>query len=138
MFGLAATALRVVGADGLDMALADLERQRPDAVMTLFSPLFYSRRGQILRTMARLRLPSVHPERVFVAEGGLMSYGAVYAALWRRSAAFADRILRGARPAELPIEQPTRVELAINAGTARTLGVAVPPLLLARADELID
>jgi putative ABC transport system substrate-binding protein len=136
--GLSATLQRVIGADGLATVLDEVERERPDAVMTLFSPLFYSRRLQIVQTMRRLAIPSVHPERVFVAEGGLMSYGAVYSALWRRSAVFADRILRGARPSELPIEQPTRVELAINMRTARALGVVIPPLLIARADELID
>ena len=83
-------------------------------------------------------LPAMYPLREFPDEGGLMSYGASIPALWRRAAAFVDKILKGAKPADLPIEQPTRFELVINVRVAKALGLTVPPSLLVQADEVIE
>ena len=84
------------------------------------------------------RLPTIHPFRDYLAAGGLMSYGANNADMFRRSAEYVDKILKGAKPAELPVQQPTRIELVINLVTAKALGIDVPPGMLARADEVIE
>jgi len=83
-------------------------------------------------------LPTMHGVREFVEAGGLMSYAANFPVLWRRAADFVDRILRGAKPADIPVEQPTKFDLVINLTTAKALGLDVPPMLLARADEVIE
>jgi len=92
----------------------------------------------IIRTAARYKLPAVYIQRPFVIAGGLISYGPNFVDQYRRAAGYVDRILRGVRPADLPVEAPTRYELVINLKTARTLGLDVPPMLLARADEVIE
>jgi putative tryptophan/tyrosine transport system substrate-binding protein len=84
------------------------------------------------------RLPTMHGAREFVEAGGLMSYGADFVDLWRRSADYIDKILRGAKPADIPVAQPTKFDLIINLTTAKALGLTVPPTLLARADEVIE
>ena len=88
--------------------------------------------------MARHRLPAVYPYRFFVSAGGLMSYGPDNIEQYRRAAGYVDRILKGAKPADLPVQAPTRYELAVNLQTARSLGLAIPPSILARADEVIE
>ena len=88
--------------------------------------------------MARHRLPAVYPYRFFVSAGGLMSYGPDNIEPYRRAAGYVDRILKGAKPADLPVQAPTRYELAVNLQTARSLGLAIPPSILARADEVIE
>jgi putative ABC transport system substrate-binding protein len=95
-------------------------------------------RELIIATAARHRLPAVYPFRNFVAEGGLASYGVDIPDLYRRAATHVDRILRGAKPSELPVQAPVKFELALNLKTARALGLEVPPMLLARADEVIE
>jgi putative tryptophan/tyrosine transport system substrate-binding protein len=87
---------------------------------------------------ARLRLPAIYPYRFFVADGGLVSYGIDNHDLWQKAAGYVDRILKGAKPAELPVQEPTKFELAINLKTAKALGLAIPPSLPARADEVIE
>jgi putative ABC transport system substrate-binding protein len=87
---------------------------------------------------ARHRLPTVYPHGFFVESGGLLSYGVNLADMYRRSATYVDRMLRGAKPADLPVQAPTKLELIINLKTARMLGLEVPPTLLARADEVIE
>jgi putative ABC transport system substrate-binding protein len=100
--------------------------------------LFVSNSRRIVELAASARLPVIYPFRSFVEEGGLMSYGVNLADNFRRAASFVDRILKGASPADLPIEEPTKFELVINMETVKALGITVPPTLLARTDELIE
>ena len=95
-------------------------------------------REAIISLADRYRLPTIYPARVFVTDGGLMCYGIVWADLLRGAAAYVDRILRGAKPNELPVQLPTKFELIINLKTAKALGLGVPPSLLATADEVIE
>ena len=95
-------------------------------------------RDEIIKLAARYRLPAVYPLRVFVSDGGLMSYGPVTTDLYPRLAGYIDRILKGGKPGDLPVQFPTRYELIINPQTARLLGIDVPPTLLATADEVIE
>ena len=122
----------------VEEALASL-RSRTDAGLIVDSDIFMLRnRGPITAAAARHRLPAIYPVRYFVAEGGLVAYGTDISDLWRRAASYLDRILRGEKPADLPVQAPTRFELAINLNTAKALGLKVPPTLLARADEVIE
>jgi putative ABC transport system substrate-binding protein len=106
--------------------------------MTLYSPIFYSQRAWIVGSLTEQRVPGMHPEREFVVAGGLLSYGVDFPTLWKRSASYVDRILKGTRAAELPIEQPSRILLSINTGTARRLGLDIPFSVMALADEVIE
>jgi putative ABC transport system substrate-binding protein len=101
-------------------------------------PLTSNNRDLIIALAARHRLPAVYPFRYFATAGGLLSYGSDAMDLWRRSATYVDRILRGAKPGNLPVQAPTKFELVININTAKALSLAVPPTLLARADEVIE
>jgi putative tryptophan/tyrosine transport system substrate-binding protein len=102
------------------------------------SPLATIHRNLIITLAARHRLPSVYYERSFVTDGGLISYGPDYLDHWRRAAGYVDRILKGEKPADLPVQGPTKYELVVNLKTAKTLGLTLPPSLLARADEVIE
>jgi putative tryptophan/tyrosine transport system substrate-binding protein len=97
-----------------------------------------ARRERIIALTARLRLPAIYPFRYYAVDGGLISYGPDTLDLMRRGAGYVDRILRGEKPAELPVQAPDRYELVINLTTAKSLGLEVPPTLLARADEVIE
>jgi putative ABC transport system substrate-binding protein len=100
--------------------------------------LVTANRARISTLALGARLPTIYPDRTFVAAGGLMAYGASNADLFRRAADYVDKILRGAKPADIPVEQPTKFDLTINVTTAKALGLEVPPMLLARADEMIE
>ena len=102
------------------------------------SALFFSERNRLVHLAAKNRLPVVYPQREFVDAGGLISYGPDLADLFRRAATYVDKILKGAKPADLPVEQPTKFELVINLKTAKTLGLTIPPSLLQRADQVIQ
>jgi putative ABC transport system substrate-binding protein len=106
--------------------------------LVLPSPIFSSQRGQLIELAAKYRLPAIYEFKEFVQDGGLMSYGPNMTRMFRSAASYVDRILRGARPGDLPIERPTTFELAINLKTAKTLGLTIPPSVLGRADQLID
>jgi putative ABC transport system substrate-binding protein len=108
------------------------------AVLVTADTLFLSEAAQIAKLALKYQLPSMHQLREAVETGGLMSYGPDTTDLNRRAAMYVDAILRGAKPADLPIQQPTKFELVINLNTARTLGLTIPPILLARADEVIE
>src|SRR4029077_11396228 len=109
-----------------------------DAVITVEDPLTVNYRKQIADFAIKSRLPTMHGIKEFIVVGGLMSYGAHIADLFRRSARYVDRILKGEKPADMPVEQPTKFEFVINLKTAKTLGLDVPATLLARADEVIE
>jgi putative ABC transport system substrate-binding protein len=124
--------------DELDRAFSTMIGQRADALVTFPSPMLYSARRHLVQLAAMHRLPSIFSAREFVELGGLIAYGASIPELSRRAAAYVDKILKGASPGDLPIEQPTKFELLINLKTARSLGVTIPQSLLLRADEVIQ
>ena len=115
-----------------------MEGKDANALIVFSDALFNSARRQIVALAAEHRLPAMYAGREFVEDGGLISYGPNIVEMTRRSAAFVDKILKGANPADLPIEQPTRFELAINAKSAKALGLTLLPILLSRADEVIE
>jgi ABC-type uncharacterized transport system substrate-binding protein len=121
----------------LDGALAAIGGSKADAMYVPPSGLAYQHRRKIIDFAARSRLPTVYPFRESVEEGGLLSFGASQAGMARQAASFVARILQGARPGELPVEQPTQYDLLINLKTAKALGLTIPPSLLARADQVI-
>jgi putative ABC transport system substrate-binding protein len=131
--------LKLGRADGFESAFAEARRREVGALIVLGSPLFYVHRARLVELSAKHRLPTIYAQREFVVgAGGLMSYGADYHHQFRRAAAYVDKILKGAKPGDLPIEQPTRFELVINRKTARALGLTIPPAVLTRADEIIE
>jgi putative tryptophan/tyrosine transport system substrate-binding protein len=122
----------------LEQCFATTSNITPQSLIVLTDPILFSQRRKIVELAMRGRLPGMYNFREFVAVGGLMSYGPSDTDLYRRAASYVDKILKGAKPTELPIEQPTKFDLAINLKTAKTLGITVPPTLLARADEVIE
>src|SRR5207248_1787248 len=117
----------------IDDALATIIGERPDALLVLADRLFLHHRMRIMDFAAEERLPGVHAYRELVEAGGLMSYGPSYAHMHRRAATYVDKILKGAKAADLPVERPTKFELVINLKAAKALGLTLPPTLLARA-----
>ncbi len=133
--------LQVVEARGrgeFDRAFSDMTRARAGALTVLPSNLFLSERRRLVDLAAKNRLPAVYPWREFVDAGGLMAYGPNAADLYRRAATYVDKILKGAKPGDLPVEQPTKFELVINLRTATALGLTIPQSLLQRADQVIE
>ena len=128
----------VRGPDELEHAFSTMTRGHADALLAFPSAMLYNERTRIVGLAAKHRPPSMYAARQFVEIGGLISYGANIPDLFRRAAVYVDKILKGARPADLPIEQPTKFELVINLKTAKSLGLAIPPPLLGRADEVIQ
>jgi putative ABC transport system substrate-binding protein len=122
----------------LPEAVAVMQREKAKAVLVLADPLFNIHRKALAELLAKTRLPSISGFREFAAAGGLMAYSANYVHASRRAAVFVDRILKGARPAELPVEQADQFEFAVNLRTAQALEIELPPALLARADEVIE
>lgn len=128
----------VHGADELERAFSIIAGDNPDALLVFPSPMLYSYRRRIVELAAKHRLPSIGMDREFPEYGGLMSYGPSIGDLFRRAATYVDKVLKGAEPRDLPVEQAIKFELVINLKTAKALGLAVPEALLARADEVID
>ena len=124
------------GPDDFDRAFSEMIRAHAGALTVLPSTMFGSERRRLVDLAAKNRLPAMYSWREFVDAGGLMSYGPNVADNYRRAAAYVDKILKGAKPADLPVEQPTKFELVINRKTAKTLGLTIPPSLLQRADEI--
>jgi putative tryptophan/tyrosine transport system substrate-binding protein len=119
-------------------AFSDISRAKAQALYVVEDPIFFAHRMILLELASTARLPTIHDLRRFPEEGALMSYGPDLHDLFRRAAIYVYRILKGAKPADLPVEQPTKFELVINLTTAKALGLEVPPTLLARADEVIE
>jgi ABC-type uncharacterized transport system substrate-binding protein len=136
--GIEVQSLEVRGPDDFDGAFEAVRRSRPDALITVEDPLTGSHRKLIADFAAGHQLPALHGLREYVAAGGLMSYGAHLPDLHRRAAGYVDKILKGAKPADLPVQQPTKFELVLNLKTAKALGLKISPSLLARADEVIE
>jgi ABC-type uncharacterized transport system substrate-binding protein len=136
--GLQALLLDVRAVRDLEPAFRAAAEQRTGAVIVGVDALTQAHRSQIIEALSRRHLPSISREREFVDAGGLMSYGVHYADLYRRAAAYVDKIFKGARPADLPVEAPTRFELVINLRTAKALGLTIPQSVLVRADEVIQ
>ncbi len=126
------------GPADFDRAFSDMTRARAGALTVRPAPMFISERRRLVDLAAKNRLPAVYAWREFVDAGGLMAYGPNLADLYRRAATYVDKILKGAKPADLPVEQPTKFELVINLKTAKALGLTIPPSVLARADEVIQ
>jgi len=126
------------GPENFDRAFADMTRARAEALTVLSSPMLASERRHLVALAAKNRLPAVYPLREFVDAGGLMAYGPNAVDMYRRAAMYVDRILKGTKPGDLPVEQATKFELIINLKTAKALGLTIPPALLQRADQVID
>jgi putative ABC transport system substrate-binding protein len=124
--------------EDFDQAFAIVQRERADALLVSHGPVLFINIPRIVTFAAERRLPAAYPWREATEAGGLMSYGSSAQGLFRQAAGHVDRILKGAKPAELPIEQPAKFELVINMKTAKALGLEVPPTLLARAEEVIE
>jgi putative tryptophan/tyrosine transport system substrate-binding protein len=136
--GLALHSLEVRNADELDKALNVATSARADALAMLPDPVFVANLKRIADFAAKDRLPSIFHLREFADAGGLITYGPDRSDLFRRAAAYIDKILKGAKPADLPIQLPTKFELVVNLKTAKAIGLELPPTLIARADEVIE
>ena len=136
--GLQVKVLNASTSQEIEAAFASLLHERPDALFVGAEPYFYGRRVQLAVLAASHRLPAIYSQRDFVEAGGLMSYGTNIADAFRQIGVYAGRILKGTKPADLPVVQASKFELVINLPTARVLGLEVPPMLLARADEVIE
>jgi ABC-type uncharacterized transport system substrate-binding protein len=124
--------------DDLESAMAAMSRRRVDGLVVTADPIFTNRRAQIVALAARYRIPAIYQWNVFVTAGGLISYGTDLEDIFRQAGQYTGRVLKGEKPADLPVQQPTKFQLAVNLKTAKALGITVPPSLLISADELIE
>jgi putative tryptophan/tyrosine transport system substrate-binding protein len=136
--GLKLRSVEVRTRDEVATGFAAIARERPDALVVLLDSLMGDHRHEIVEFAAKNRLPAIYGGSLFAEAGGLLVYSVDFHELWRRAAVYVDRILRGAKPAELPVEQPTKFELVINLKAAKALGLTIPPSLLLRADQVIE
>ncbi len=126
------------GPEDFDRAFSDITRARASALIVVLTAMFFQERRRLVDQAVKIRLPAVYESRESVDAGGLMSYGPNLADSFRRAATYVDKILKGAKPGDLPVEQPTKFELVINLKTAKALGLTIPPALLLRADQVIE
>src|SRR5262249_24284031 len=124
-------------ADEIDKAFGEMSKAHVDALLVVLSPLVTLHSKRIAELALKHRPPGMYPTRQFAEEGGTAAYGPLISDLYRRAATYVDKILKGAKPADLPVEQPTKFELVINLKTAKQIGVTIPPLVLYRADKII-
>jgi putative tryptophan/tyrosine transport system substrate-binding protein len=136
--GLQIQSLEVRTSADLERVMKSLGTERADGLLVIQDPIVAGNAGRIVAMVAERRVPAIYPSKQFVDAGGLISYGPNYVEMYRRAAYYADRIFKGAKASDLPIEQPTRFELTINVKTARTLGLSVPRGVLSRADAVIE
>jgi putative tryptophan/tyrosine transport system substrate-binding protein len=136
--GMKMLSLGVRTVEEIEDALTTIVRERPGGLLVLADRLFLHHRTRIMDFAVQRRLPGVHAYRELVEAGGLMSYGPSYADMHRRAASYVDRILKGSKPADLPVQAPVKFELVINLKAAKALGIEIPPMLLGRADEVIE
>jgi len=136
--GLQLQLLEARGPEGFDGAFAAMARERVGALLVVQDPAFIPHRARLVDLAAKNRLPSIFTQREDAEAGGLMSYGPSLSDLYRRAGTYVDKILKGANPGDLPVEQPTKFELVINLKTAKALGLTIPPSLLQRADQVIE
>jgi ABC-type uncharacterized transport system substrate-binding protein len=135
--GVQLQSLEVRGPDDLERVFQAAMRERAGGLLVVRNPVTGSHRKRIADLALKNRIPAIYGERDFVEAGGLLSYGTSVPDLFRRAAVYVDKILKGAKPADLPVEQPTKFELVINLKTAKQLGLTIPPNVLARADRVI-
>jgi putative ABC transport system substrate-binding protein len=136
--GVTLQPVEVRGPSDFDRVFAEIARGRPDALIVFSEPLVLTHRRRIVEFAAKMRLPAISETKEVAEAGGLLTYGASLPALFRRAAYYVDRILKGADPATLPVEQPTTFELVVNLRTARALGVTIPQSVLLRADRVLE
>ena len=136
--GLKLQILKVRSVLEIDNAFASFNQRRPDALLVMANAFFNSRRNQIAQLAAHQAIPAIYENHLFAMVGGLISYGIDLSEVYRQAGIYIGKILNGAKPADLPVIQPTKLELVINLKTAKELGITVPPQLLARADEVIE
>jgi putative tryptophan/tyrosine transport system substrate-binding protein len=122
---------------GLESAFKTAKQKRVDAIMMVTSRQFFDERKRIVELAVKHRLPAIYPQKEFVDEGGLMSYGADYNDLYRRAAVYVDKILKGAKPADLPVQQATKFEFVINLKAAKQIGLTLSPEFLSRANKVM-
>jgi putative tryptophan/tyrosine transport system substrate-binding protein len=136
--GLKLLSVEVRTRDDFPTAFTAIARERPDALAVILDSLVADHRHEIVEFAAKNRLPAIYPAMRFAEARGLLVYTVDFHELWRRAAAYVDRILKGAKPADLPVEQPTKFELVVNMRTAKALGLTIPPSILVRADQVIE
>ena len=124
-------------AKGLESAFQTAKQKQVNAIMTMSTGPFFAERKRIVELAVKYRLPAIYPEKEFVDEGGLMSYGADFDDLYRRAAVYVDKILKGAKPADLPVQQATKFEFVINLKAAKQIGLTIPARVLERANQVI-
>jgi ABC-type uncharacterized transport system substrate-binding protein len=128
---------RWADAKGLESFFQTAKQKQVDGIITTATRPLFAQRKRIVELAGKYRLPAIYPQKEFVDEGGLMSYGVDYDDLFRRSAHYVDKILKGAKPADLPVQQATKFEFVINLKAAKQIGLAIPPEVLARANRVI-
>jgi putative ABC transport system substrate-binding protein len=121
----------------IEKAFVEMPKVQPNALLVILSPLVTLHSKRIVEMALKQHLPGMYPTRQFAEEGGLMAYGPLIGDLYRRAATYVDKILKGAKPADLPVEQPTKFEFVVNVKTAKQIGVTIAPNVLARADKVI-
>jgi putative ABC transport system substrate-binding protein len=136
--GIRLQSLEVRGPGEIDQAFAAITKERAAAVIVIADPMLIDHRARIADLAARRRLPTVAGQIAYAGAGGLMTYGPSLSDMFRRAATYVDKILKGAKPADLPIQQPTTFELVVNMKTAKALGLTIPQSLLLRADQIIQ
>ena len=136
-FGVKLQYLEIADPQDIEPAFQAANKERAGAMLVLQTPVFNPKRKQIAELALKNRLPAIYPQSQWVDDGGLMSYGVSFAALYHRAATYVDKILKGTKPADLPVEQPTKFEFIINLKAAKQIGLAIPPNVLARADRVI-